>query len=112
MVVLIVENAKPGLRGELSRWMLEPHAGVFVGSMSGMVRDKLWQKVTKEMKEGGATLLHTTNNEQGFAIRTHGERRRDVRDFEGMWLVVLPKEEEEQEESRAGRARRGKAKRE
>ena len=92
MVVLIVENAKPGLRGELSRWMIEPKAGVFVGSMSALVRDKLWQKVEGEMEDGGATMLHTTNNEQGFAIRTHGERRREVREFEGLWLVVIPRE--------------------
>ena len=31
MVVMILERAPPGLRGEMSRWMIEPKAGVFVG---------------------------------------------------------------------------------
>jgi len=44
MVVLIVESAPPSLRGELSKWMLEPRAGVYVGTISGAVRDLLWEK--------------------------------------------------------------------
>ncbi len=45
MVVLMVESAPPSLRGEPVKWMLEPKAGVYVGSISGAVRDLLWDKV-------------------------------------------------------------------
>lgn len=45
MVVLIVESVPPALRGELSKWMLEPKAGVFVGTISAAVRDLLWEKL-------------------------------------------------------------------
>lgn len=91
MVVLIAENATTALRGELTRWMIEPHAGVFVGSISGMVRDKIWERVTKTVTNGGATMLYNSNTEQGFAIRTHGKTRRMVVDCEGLSLVCVPR---------------------
>jgi CRISPR-associated protein Cas2 len=90
MVVLILERAPVGLRGELTRWLLEPKAGVFVGSVSGMVRDLLWEKVCKEVRGGGGTMIHTSNREQGFAIRIHGDPSRQVEDFEGLSLIRVP----------------------
>lgn len=90
MVVLIVERAKPGLRGELSRWMIEPRAGVFVGRMSALVRDCLWEKVCREVGAGGAIMIHSAQTEQGFAIRTFGKTRREIVDYEGLFLVRMP----------------------
>jgi len=88
MVVLILDRVKPGLRGDLTRWMLEPKAGVFVGRLSGMVRDRLWDKVCREAGlKAGCVLVYTSNNEQGFSIRTHGEPTRPIEDFEGLVLV-------------------------
>lgn len=90
MVVLIVESAPPGLRGELSKWMLEPKAGVFVGTVSATVRDLLWEKACQEVGDGGCTMIYRTNNEQGFAIRTWGDTTREVEDWEGLFLVRRP----------------------
>jgi CRISPR-associated protein Cas2 len=90
MLVLILERVPPGLRGELTRWLLEPKAGVFVGSLSAMVRDLLWQKVCKEARGGGCLMIHRTNLEQGFAIRMFGEPSRQVEDFEGLFLIRVP----------------------
>ncbi|MGD0826582.1 MAG: type I-E CRISPR-associated endoribonuclease Cas2e [Desulfobaccales bacterium] len=90
MVVLILERVPVGLRGELTRWLLEPKSGVFVGSLSGMVRDLLWEKVCKEARGGGCTMIHTSNREQGFAIRMHGDPTRQVEDFEGLFLIRVP----------------------
>lgn len=90
MVVLIVESAPPGLRGELSKWMLEPKAGVFVGTVSATVRDLLWKKACEEVGAGGCTMIYRTNNEQGFAIRTWGDRTREVEEWEGLFLVRRP----------------------
>ena len=90
MVVIILENVPPALRGELTRWLIEPHPGVFVGHLSGMVRDKLWEKCCQKVKEGGALQLWSTNNEQRFALRTFGTTRREVVDFEGLTLIRLP----------------------
>jgi CRISPR-associated protein Cas2 len=71
--------------------MIEPRAGVFVGKMSAVVRDKLWDLVCKRVREGGAALLYSSPTEQGFAVRTHGERARELVDYEGLVLVRVPK---------------------
>ncbi len=78
MVVLILESVPPSLRGGLSRWMLEPKAGVFVGTLSAAVRDLLWDKAIKEVRQGGCTMLHRADNEQGFAVRSFGDTSREV----------------------------------
>ncbi len=90
MVVLILERVPPGLRGELTRWFLEPRAGVFVGRVSAMVRDKLWEKTCGQTREGGCVMMYSSDNEQGFLIRSWGEMTRSVEDFEGLFLVRVP----------------------
>jgi CRISPR-associated protein Cas2 len=90
MVVIILESVPTSLRGELTRWLIEPHPGVFVGHLSGMVRDRLWEKCCQKVKEGGVLQLWSTNNEQRFAIRTFGTTRRELVDFEGLQLIRLP----------------------
>ena len=90
MVVLMVESVPPGLRGQLSKWMLEPKAGVFVGTVSGAVRELLWEMACKEVADGGVTLIYRTDNEQGFAIRSYGDTTRQVEEWEGLFLVRRP----------------------
>lgn len=87
MVVLILESVPSGLRGELSKWMLEPKAGVFVGTVSGAVRDLLWEKACTEVGEGGCTMIYSSANEQGFAIRSFGDTSRSIEEWEGLFLV-------------------------
>jgi CRISPR-associated protein Cas2 len=67
--------------------MIEPQAGVFVGNVSARVRDKLWEKVEREVKEGSAVLLFSARTEQGFAVRCHGDRSRMPVNFEGLTLI-------------------------
>lgn len=90
MVVLIVESAPPSLRGELSKWMLEPKAGVFVGNVSAAVRDLLYEKACQEVESGGVTMIYNTNNEQGYAIRSYGDTTRQIEEWEGLFLVRRP----------------------
>lgn len=90
MVVLIMERAPVGLRGELSRWMVEPRAGVFVGRVSAIVRDKLWEKAIKGVKGGAVMLLYSSQTEQGFTVRTYGDASRQMVDWEGLMLVRIP----------------------
>ncbi|MGI5819463.1 MAG: type I-E CRISPR-associated endoribonuclease Cas2e [Armatimonadota bacterium] len=90
MVVLIVENAQPSLRGEISRLMIQPRAGTFVGNIPARVRDRLWDHVTEKLtgREGaGAMLIHSARTEQGFAIRAFGDPRRKVVDVDGLQLI-------------------------
>ena len=91
MVVFILERVSPSLRGQLSRWMIEPKAGVFVGRMPGIVRDKVWEQIGKKAKNGAATLLYSYPNEQGFAVRVIGEAARTLIEMEGLVLVRIPK---------------------
>ncbi len=90
MVVLITQKVPASLRGELSRWMIEPRTGVFVGQVSAMVRDKLWELACKGAKDGGVILLWSSPTEQGFQSRIYGETSRQIRDFEGLSLVHIP----------------------
>ena len=90
MTVLMLEKVPASLRGELSRWMIEPSAGVFVGSVSAMVRDRIWAKVEHESKAGNAVLVQPAQNEQGFRVRTHGPTKRQVWDAEGLSLIRCP----------------------
>ena len=101
MVVLILERVKPALRGELSRWLIEPRAGVFVGNLSGLVRDRLWEKICEEAGEGAALLIQTARTEQGFLVRTHGDLSRELVDVEGLTLVRIPGEQARKRQRRA-----------
>ena len=50
MIIMILEKVPVSARGELTRWLLEPRAGVFVGHVSAMVRERLWEKCCKKSK--------------------------------------------------------------
>ncbi len=88
MLVMFLEKVPPSLRGELTRWLIEPQPGVFVGHVSALVRDRLWEKCIKERKgEGGIIQVWSTNSEQRFDIRTWGQTNRQMVNFDGIWLV-------------------------
>jgi CRISPR-associated protein Cas2 len=90
LVVIVLERVTPALRGELTRWMLELRAGVFVGTLSGMVRDRLWDYACSKIGRGGGVMVYTTNTEQGFATRYWGEPTRALVDFDGLTLIQIP----------------------
>jgi CRISPR-associated protein Cas2 len=90
MLVIILEKVPVGLRGELTRWLVEPHPCVFVGHVSAMVRERLWEKCCKSAKGGGVVQMWATNTEQRFQMRTYGNTKREIVDFEGIQLVRIP----------------------
>ncbi|MCP5098646.1 MAG: type I-E CRISPR-associated endoribonuclease Cas2 [Chloroflexi bacterium] len=90
MIIMILEKVPIGLRGELSRWLLEPRTGVFVGQVSGMVRDKLWDKCCKHKKTGGILQIWSTNSEQRFQMRADGDTSRRIVECEGLQLIQIP----------------------
>lgn len=89
MTVIVLTNCPPGLRGFLTRWLLEISAGVFVGNPSARIRDTLWEEVQQYAGQGRALLAHTTNNEQGFTFRTHDHAWHPT-DHEGITLIHRP----------------------
>ena len=94
MVVMILETAPVSLRGELTRWLIEPHPGVFVGHVSAMVRDRLWAKCCRATRGGGVLQIWTTNTEQKFQMRSFGATKREIVDFDGLQLIRIPPETE------------------
>lgn len=90
MVVLIMERVSEGLRGELTRWFLEPQAGVFVGGVSAQVRDRLWCRACEKAGTGGCMMFFSSDGEQGFRIRSWGRTARLIEDFDGLSLVRIP----------------------
>lgn len=84
MIVLIA--APPGLRGHLTRWMVEVHAGVFVGDLSRRIRDRLWDLLSARIRDGQVVLVESAPNEQGWTVRTAGQNRWTPTDFDGLIL--------------------------
>ena len=68
MVVLVLTACPPGLRGDVSRWLLEIAPGVFVGRLSARVRAR---------------------NEQHLAFKVHQPDWQPV-DCEGVELIRRP----------------------
>jgi CRISPR-associated protein Cas2 len=91
MLVMILERVPPALRGELTRWLIEPHTGTFVGHVSALVREKLWWKCVQSQEAGGVIQIWTTNTEQRFAMRKAGATDRRIVDFEGLQLIRIPR---------------------
>lgn len=89
MVTFIVEAAPDSLYGELTRWLLEPKHGVFVGNVNAMVREKLWKKIQNSGNETNAIMIFNTDNEQGYALEMIGEPKRCVVDIEGIELIKI-----------------------
>ncbi len=84
-VTLVVIGVRPGLRGELSRWLFQPTAGVYVGNLSAKVREKVWELVCEEVGDGRAVITWSAPTEQGFKVSSIGEDIELV-DFDGVTL--------------------------
>mgnify|MGYP001302544858 CR=1 FL=1 len=96
MLVTVVENAPPRLRGRLAVWLLEIRAGVYVGKVSRRVREMIWDQIEMGIDEGNAVMVWTTNTESGFDFMTLGKNRRIPLEMDGVKLVsFLPEVKDE-----------------
>jgi len=95
MMVIVVENAPPRLRGRLGVWLLEVRAGVYVGHFGRKVREMIWHNVVQGIEEGNAVICWTdSSNEAGFGFETLGANRRLPKEMDGISLIsFLPQEE-------------------
>ncbi|MBW3084718.1 hypothetical protein KEM60_00907 [Austwickia sp. TVS 96-490-7B] len=91
MVVVVLTACPAGLRGYLTRWLLEISPGIFVGHVTSRVRDLLWMQVVDLAKDGRALMVHSVRGEQRLAFRVH---RHDwtPTDFDGIELMMRPTE--------------------
>lgn len=90
MIVMILENVSPGLKGELTRWLIEPKSGVYIGEVSARVRDLLWEKCIAKSGSGGVIQIWSTNNEQKFTLRMSGNTDREIVESEGLQFIRIP----------------------
>ena len=87
MLVIVLENAPPRLRGRLAVWLLEVRAGVYVGNYSRKVREKIWEQVVAGIEDGNAVLAWRASTEAGFDFLTLGTSRRMPVEMDGARLV-------------------------
>jgi CRISPR-associated protein Cas2 len=87
MMVIVVENAPPRLRGRLALWLAEIRAGVYVGVYSAKTRERIWGEVSHLIGDGSAALAWSAPTDSGFAFATIGPNRREAADFDGLTLV-------------------------
>ena len=87
MMVIVVSNAPPRLRGRLAAWLLEVRAGVYVGDYSARTRERIWEQVASYIEDGDAVMVWKAATDQGFDFATLGENRRMPVDFDGLKLV-------------------------
>jgi CRISPR-associated protein Cas2 len=94
MLVIVVENVPPRLRGRLAIWLLEVRAGVYVGDLSRRVREMIWSQVVQGCEAGNAVMIWTSQTESGFDFLTHGANRRMPVEMDGIKLVSFYPPEE------------------
>jgi CRISPR-associated protein Cas2 len=87
MMVIVVENAPPRLRGRLSLWLSEIRAGTYVGVYSARVRERIWTETCAMIGDGSACLVWTKPTDCGFEFVSTGLNRREPADFDGLTLV-------------------------
>lgn len=106
MTVIVLTKVPPGLRGHLTRWLMEVAPGVYVGHVSARVRDSLWGIVLDMVADGRALMLFSARNEQGMEIRNHGHSW-TPEDFDGIALMRRPAPDKEVKDG--AKLRRSKA---
>ena len=89
MTVVILTACPAGLRGHLTKWLLEISAGVFVGNVTSRVRNLLWARVVELSSDGRALMVHSVPAEQRLSFKVHGHHWEPV-DYEGITLILRP----------------------
>lgn len=89
MVVLTLEKCPLALRGDLTKWLQEISVGVYVGQVSARVRDKLWERVCEESRNGRAVMVYSARTEQRYDFRVHNAAWEPI-DFDGLKLMLRP----------------------
>lgn len=102
MIVLVLTACPAGLRGQLTRWLMEIAPGVFVGHLSARVRDQLWVRVTDLAGNGRALMVHSVRGEQRLAFKVYNHDWVPT-DFDGHVLMMRPDAKGGRDGPRAGR---------
>lgn len=99
MTVIAMDSAPESVRGELTRWFLELKPGVFVGKVNSRIRELLWERICETDSAAGAVMVFSAPNEQGFEMKVSGDPRRNVSDFEGVQLITISAEPQDNDKA-------------
>ena len=58
MIIVVLTDCPPKLRGDLSKWLFEINTGVYVGNVSARVREALWIRICETVQQGQATMVY------------------------------------------------------
>lgn len=87
LVILVLENPRASLRGYCRRFLLEPHANVFVGQATRPLLEDLASRI--ERSGIIAVLIASTRKaDNGCRIKLFGDPHRKVVDLEGLQIVT------------------------
>lgn len=89
MMVLVLTAAPSGLRGDLTKWLLEISPGVFVGKVNRRIREKLWERTVALCTTGRALMVYSTTGEQGLGFQVHGHDWEPV-NLDGITVLRRP----------------------
>lgn len=89
MIVIMLSDCPPKVRGDLSKWLCEINTGVFVGNVSSRVREEVWQRICENIKSGQATMVFSAPGEQKMDFRVHNTNWEPV-DLDGIKLMRRP----------------------
>lgn len=101
MVVVVLTACPIGLRGHLTRWLLEIAPGVFCGRVSARVRDEMWLRILDMAKDGRALMVFSRRGDQGLDFRVSRHDWEPV-DFNGVTLIRRPEDAPPQPTMRPG----------
>ena len=89
MIVLHLSACPAGIRGDVTKWLMEISTGIYVGQLSQRAREALWERVCKHTGTGSAIMVYSARNEQGFSYRVHNTQWQPV-DIDGITLMRRP----------------------
>ena len=89
MIIVVLTDCPPKLRGDLSKWLFEINTGVYVGNVSARVREELWTRICEAVSQGQATMVYPAPGEQRMAFRVHNTTW-EVVDYDGIKLMRRP----------------------
>ena len=90
MVVIVVSSVPDGLRGYLSRYLYEVASGVYVGEISGKVREHLWDMLEIYRKNGLVIMVFPNPSiESRIEVRQLGGEW-ESKDMEGVKIPFRP----------------------
>ena len=89
MTIVVLTDCPPRIRGDLTKWMMEINAGVYVGNINSRIRDQLWERICSCVSAGRVTMVYQANNEQRMKFRVHNTTWEPV-DYDGLTLMRRP----------------------